>query len=156
MLREMRALVQRVSQARVEVDGHIVGSIGPGILILLGIAKTDVAHDADYLANKVANLRIFDDDLGKLNLSVKDTGGAALVVSQFTLYGDCRKGRRPSYDDAAAGEHAKGLYEHFVEAIRREVTYVACGVFQATMAVHLVNEGPVTLMCESVTIQRRK
>ncbi len=151
----MRALVQRVSQARVEVEGRVVGSIGPGILVLLGIAKTDVEQDAEYLANKVTNLRIFDDEHGKLNLSVKDIGGAALVVSQFTLYGDCRKGRRPSYDDAASGEQARGLYDYFLEAVRREVTYVASGVFQATMAVHLVNDGPVTLMCESVTMHRR-
>jgi D-aminoacyl-tRNA deacylase len=155
MLRVMRALVQRVSQARVEVKGQTVGSIGTGILVLLGVAKTDLEADADYLASKVANLRIFEDAGGKQNLSVKEVGGAALVVSQFTLYGDCRKGRRPSYDDAAPGEQAKNLYDYFVAAIEKEGLQVATGVFQATMSVHLSNEGPVTLLCESVTMQRR-
>ncbi len=155
MLRVMRALVQRVSQARVEVEGQTVGSIGTGILVLLGVAKTDVEADADYLASKVANLRIFEDAGGKMNLSVKEVGGAALVVSQFTLYGDCRKGRRPSYDDAAPGEQAKHLYDYFIAAFGKEGLQVATGVFQATMSVHLSNEGPVTLLCESVTMQRR-
>jgi len=156
MLRVMRALVQRVSEARVEVEGRTVGSIGNGILVLLGVAKTDIEADAEYLAPKVTNLRIFDDAGGKLNLSVKDVGGAVLVVSQFTLYGDCHKGRRPSYDDAAAGEQAKHLYDYFVDRLKKEGVETATGVFQATMAVHLVNQGPVTLICESVTMHRRK
>jgi len=150
----VRALIQRVSSASVDVEGRMVASIGPGILILLGISKTDQQPDADFLAAKAANLRIFDDAEGKLNLSVKDVGGSALIISQFTLYGDCRKGRRPSYDEAAPAVQARGLYDHFIEALKSEGVLVQSGVFQATMSVRLVNEGPVTLLCDSVTMLR--
>jgi len=145
----MRAVVQRVTEARVEVDGTIVGEIGAGLLVLLGVAKGDAAAGADFLVDKILNLRIFADDDGKMNRSLLDTGGALLVVSQFTLYGDCRKGRRPSFDLAAPAEQARSLYEHFVAAARRAGVRVETGVFQATMAVSLVNDGPVTLVIES-------
>ena len=145
----MRAIVQRVTQARVEVDGNTVGEIGPGLLVLLGVAKPDAAADAEYLADKILNLRLFSDDLGKMNRSLLDTGGSLLVVSQFTLYGDTRKGRRPSFDAAAPAEQARALYEHFVAAAKRGRLRVATGVFQAHMTVSLVNDGPVTLLVES-------
>ncbi len=145
----MRAVLQRVSQARVEVDGQTVGAIGPGLLVLLGIARPDTRPDADYLAERIVGLRIFPDDAGKMNRSVAETGGALLVVSQFTLYGDTRKGRRPSFDQAAPPDQARELYEYFVEACRKKNVPVETGVFQASMSVHLVNEGPVTLLCDS-------
>ena len=145
----MRAVVQRVKQARVEVDKAVAGEIGPGLLVLLGVAKPDAASDADFLADKIVNLRIFPDDAGKMNRSLIETGGALLVVSQFTLYGDCRKGRRPSFDNAAPAEQARTLYEHFVAAARRGGVHVETGVFQAMMAVSLTNDGPVTLLVES-------
>jgi len=131
------------------VDGTIRGDIGPGVLVLLGVSRTDDAEDAEFLAGKVVHLRIFNDDAGKMNRSLLDTGGAMLAVSQFTLYGDCRKGRRPSFDDAAPADPARHLYEHFVEASRRLGVHVETGVFQADMAVTLVNDGPVTLIVES-------
>jgi len=145
----MRAVVQRVTAARVEVDKAVVGEIGPGLLVLLGVTKTDTAADADLLAEKIVNLRIFSDVAGKMNLSLLDTGGALLVVSQFTLYGDCRKGRRPGFDQAAPAEQARALYEHFVDVARRTVTRVETGVFQADMAVSLTNDGPVTFVLET-------
>ena len=145
----MRAVVQRVTQAQVEVDGAITGKIGPGLLVLLGVAKHDTEKDADYLVAKITGLRIFADDAGKMNLSLLDTGGALLVVSQFTLYGDCRKGRRPGFDQAAPAEQARALYEYFVAAARRSGMQVETGVFQADMAVSLTNQGPVTLIIES-------
>lgn len=145
----MRAVVQRVTAARVEVSAAVVGEIGPGLLVLLGVAKTDTAADADLLAEKIVNLRIFSDAAGKMNVSLLDTGGALLVVSQFTLYGDCRKGRRPGFDQAAPAEQARALYEHFVEVARRTVPRVETGVFQADMAVSLTNDGPVTFLLES-------
>lgn len=145
----MRAVVQRVTQARVEVDGAVAGEIGAGLLVLLGAAKSDTRAGAVYLAEKIAGLRIFSDPAGKMNLSLLDTGGAMLAVSQFTLYGDCRKGRRPSFDGAAPAEQARGLYEHFIAEARRIGLRVATGVFQAHMAVSLVNDGPVTLIVES-------
>jgi D-tyrosyl-tRNA(Tyr) deacylase len=144
----MRAVVQRVSQAKVEVDGEVVGQIGPGLMVLLGISKTDTRAEADFVADKIVQLRIFEDDLGKMNRSLLETGGALLVVSQFTLYGDCRKGRRPSFDAAAGAEQARALYDYFLEAARRNA-HVEAGVFQADMAVTLTNEGPVTLIVES-------
>jgi D-tyrosyl-tRNA(Tyr) deacylase len=145
----MRALLQRVTEARVVVDGAVTGEIGPGLLVLLGVSKTDTAADADFLAGKVLNLRIFEDENHKMNRSVLETGGSLLVVSQFTLYGDCRKGRRPSFDDAAPAEQARSLYEHFVAVARRGNLRVETGIFQADMAVSLTNDGPVTLIVES-------
>jgi D-tyrosyl-tRNA(Tyr) deacylase len=145
----MRAVVQRVSRARVTVDGASVGEIGAGLLVLLGVCKTDATAAADYLAEKILGLRIFEDAEGKMNLSVKDTGGALLVVSQFTLYGDVRRGKRPSFDDAARPEDAVKLYEYFVEKIRAAGLRCETGRFQATMQVELVNNGPVTILLDS-------
>jgi D-aminoacyl-tRNA deacylase len=145
----MRALLQRVTEASVVIDHAVAGEIGPGLLVFLGVSKLDTAADAEFLAQKVLNLRIFHDEDGKINRSVLDTGGDLLVVSQFTLYGDCRKGRRPSFDDAAPAEQARALYEHFVAIARRGNLRVETGVFQADMAVSLVNDGPVTLLVES-------
>jgi D-tyrosyl-tRNA(Tyr) deacylase len=145
----MRAVVQRVSEARVVVDGTVTGSIGRGLVVLLGVGQDDTEKDADYLADKVAGLRVFPDEAGKMNKSVADCGGALLIVSQFTLYGDCRKGRRPSFDHAAAPELANRLYEYFVAQVRRRSLRAETGVFQACMAVHLINDGPVTLILDS-------
>jgi D-tyrosyl-tRNA(Tyr) deacylase len=145
----MRVVVQRVSEARVEVEGKTAGAIGRGLVVLLGVARTDAPADADYLAGKVTSLRIFPDEEGKMNRSVVEAGGELLVVSQFTLYGDCRRGRRPSFDLAAGAEQARTLYEYFLDACRNKGVPVRSGVFQAVMDVHLVNAGPVTLICES-------
>ena len=145
----MRALLQRVSQASVVVEGSVVGKIGAGLLILLGVAKPDTIADAEFLVEKILNLRIFPDVHGKMNRSLLDTQGSLLVVSQFTLYGDCRKGRRPGFDAAAPAEQARALYELFVEIARRSGLKVETGVFQAHMDVALINDGPVTLMLES-------
>jgi D-tyrosyl-tRNA(Tyr) deacylase len=145
----MRAVIQRVSEARVTVGGSVLGEIGPGLLALLGIAKPDAPADAEFLAEKILNLRVFPDEAGKMNRSLLDIGGALLVVSQFTLYGECRKGRRPSFDDAAPAELARPLYEHFIEVARKSRLRVENGVFQAHMEVSLVNDGPVTLLVES-------
>jgi len=147
----MRAVLQRVSRAQVEVEDRITGRIGAGLLVLLGVAKGDSAQDARFLMEKTVNLRIFDDNNGKMNRSLIDTGGALLVVSQFTLYGDCRKGRRPSFDAAAPAEIARALYESFVTAAREMGIHVETGVFQAHMDVSLVNDGPVTLLVESTS-----
>ena len=144
----MRALLQRVTEARVAVDRVVSGEIGAGLLVLLGVSKLDTEADAEFIAQKVLNLRIFEDENGKMNRGILDTGGAMLVVSQFTLYGDCRKGRRPSFDDAAPAEQARALYEHFV-AVARRCVRVETGIFQAHMTVSLVNDGPVTLIVES-------
>jgi D-aminoacyl-tRNA deacylase len=146
---EMKAVVQRVSAAKVEVEGAVTGQIGLGLMVLLGVAKGDDASAADWLVDKVAGLRIFPDAEGKMNLSVEQAGGALLVVSQFTLYGDTRRGRRPSFDDASPPEEANRLYEYFVERARQRGLRVETGVFQAMMSVHLINEGPVTLICET-------
>ena len=145
----MRAVVQRVSRASVTVVGEVTGEIGAGLLVLLGVGSGDSAKDADYLADKVFNLRIFADGADKMNLSVPEIGGAILVVSQFTLHGDCRKGRRPSYNDAAPPVMAEKLYEHFVTALRKLGAPVATGRFQAMMEVSLVNDGPVTILLDS-------
>lgn len=145
----MRVVIQRVKRAHVEVDGQVTGVIGPGLLVLLGIAKTDSGADAEYLVEKVLHLRIFPDSDGKLNRDIREAGGSLLVVSQFTLYGDCRKGRRPSFDLAASSPQAARLYEYFVNTARQSAVPVETGVFQASMQVHLVNDGPVTIICNS-------
>ena len=145
----MRAVIQRVSRARVTVDGETTGEIGPGVLVLLGVGQEDDEADAIYLAEKISGLRIFEDDLGKMNRSVVEAGGAVLAVSQFTLYGDVRKGKRPSFDEAAPPERARQLYEFFVEKIQAAGLRCETGRFQANMKVELVNEGPVTILLDS-------
>ena len=145
----MRAVVQRVSRARVTVDGEITGEIGLGLLVLLGVGRDDTNSDATYLAGKIAGLRVFEDGQGKMNLSVLDAGGSVLAVSQFTLYGDVRRGKRPSFDEAAAPEKARQLYEFFVEQVRATGLRCETGRFQETMKVELVNEGPVTILLDS-------
>jgi D-aminoacyl-tRNA deacylase len=145
----MRAVVQRVSRCRVTVDGNVVGEIGAGVLVLLGVSKADNEAAADYLVEKIIGLRIFEDAEGKMNLSVQDCGGAVLVVSQFTLYGDVRWGKRPSFDAAARPEEARRLYEYFVEEIRASGLRCETGRFQAMMEVELVNSGPVTILVDS-------
>ena len=145
----MRAVIQRVSESSVVVEGLLQGKIGEGLLVLLGVAVTDSEKDADYLAEKIVHLRVFNDEQGKMNLSLKDKGGSMLVVSQFTLYGDARKGRRPSYTDAARPEAASALYEYFVNRVMSHGVHVETGVFQAMMKVSLINEGPVTILLDS-------
>lgn len=145
----MRAVIQRVSRASVEVEGRVVGEIREGFLVLLGVSRDDTRDDADYLAEKIINLRVFADEQGKMNLSLTDTAGAMLVVSQFTLYGDVRRGRRPSYTDAAEPEKANELYEYFVERARGYGLAVETGVFQAMMKIRLTNDGPVTILLDS-------
>jgi D-tyrosyl-tRNA(Tyr) deacylase len=145
----MRAVVQRVTRAKVTVDSEIVGEIKNGLVVLLGVARDDSATDAEYLAAKIVALRIFDDDEGKMNRSVKDVDGGLLVISQFTLYGDVRRGLRPSWIEAAAPEVAKPLYELFVAQVRELLTDVATGSFRSKMQVELVNDGPVTIMLDS-------
>ncbi|MEN6532257.1 MAG: D-aminoacyl-tRNA deacylase [Bryobacteraceae bacterium] len=145
----MRIVLQRVTEAYVEVDGQVTGRINRGLMVLLGVARGDGKADADYLADKVTMLRIFPDDDGKMNRSLMDIGGGLLVVSQFTLYGDARKGRRPSFDRAAPPELARDLYNYFVETLRNRKIDVQTGVFQAMMSIHLVNEGPVTILLDS-------
>jgi D-aminoacyl-tRNA deacylase len=145
----MRVVLQRVTEARVDVAGATVGSIGQGLLILLGITQPDVPADADYLVEKIVNLRIFHDDAQRMNRSLLDVGGALLVVSQFTLYGDCRKGRRPSFDQAAPPDQARELYEYFIDILRMRNLIVQTGVFQAEMKIQLVNDGPVTFVLDS-------
>lgn len=145
----MRAVVQRVSRAQVTVGEEIAGKIERGLLVLLGVSVTDTEADADYLAEKVTGLRIFEDDGGKMNLAVSDVGGGVLVVSQFTLYGDVRRGKRPSFDAAARPEQARHLYEYFVGRIRAAGLHCETGRFQEMMQVELVNDGPVTILLDS-------
>ncbi len=145
----MRAVVQRVQRAKVAVEGAIVSEIGAGLLVLLGVGKNDSETDADYLAEKIAGLRIFEDAEGKMNLAVGESGGAVLVVSQFTLYGDVRRGKRPSFDAAARPQEARRLYEFFVERIRGLGLRCESGRFQEMMQVELVNDGPVTILVDS-------
>ncbi len=145
----MRAVVQRVSRASVKVDGELTGEIGAGLLVLLGVAREDNTADADYLAEKISGLRIFEDAAGKMNLSVTEVSGAVLAVSQFTLFGDVRGGKRPSFDAAARPEQAKALYEYFVARIRAGGLRCETGRFQQMMEVELVNTGPVTILLDS-------
>jgi D-tyrosyl-tRNA(Tyr) deacylase len=148
----MRAVVQRVSRARVTVAGEVTGEIGQGVLVLLGVGKLDSEAGAEYLADKTVGLRIFEDDGGKMNRSVVDVGGAVLVVSQFTLYGDARKGKRPSFDDAAPPQRARELYEYFVQRVRASGLRCETGRFHEMMEVELINEGPVTILLDSEKI----
>ena len=145
----MRAVVQRVTSASVTVNGERVSEIGAGVLIFLGVAHEDTTAELEYIANKIANLRIFEDAEGKMNCSLLETGGAALVVSQFTLYGDCRKGRRPSFINAARPEVANALYEEFITALEKRNIPTQGGTFQAMMEVRLINDGPVTILLDS-------
>lgn len=145
----MRAVVQRVKRASVHVDGEEVSRIGSGFLVLVGIGSADTKEDAEYLASKIAHLRAFEDREGKMNLSLKDVGGEALIISQFTLYGDCRRGRRPSFTDAMPSEKAEGLYSCLVERMRGEGVETRAGIFSAYMEVELVNDGPVTMLIDS-------
>ena len=148
----MRAVIQRVTRAQVTVNGEIAGQIARGLLVLLGVSQTDTRADADYLADKITGLRIFEDPNGKMNLSVADTGGAVLIVSQFTLFGDVRRGKRPSFDDAAPPEPARALYEYFVERLRAAGLRCETGRFQEHMQVELVNDGPVTILLDSTKL----
>jgi D-tyrosyl-tRNA(Tyr) deacylase len=145
----MRAVVQRVSRASVKVNGEFTGTIAEGLLVLLGVAQEDVESDADYLAAKIAGLRVFEDEEGKMNRSVADIGGAVLAVSQFTLFGDVRRGKRPSFDAAARPDRANELYEYFVERIRALGLPCETGRFQQMMEVELINQGPVTILLDS-------
>jgi len=147
----MRAVVQRVAEARVEVDGSVVGAIGRGLCVLLGVGVADTEGEADALCRKIIALRVFEDEAGRFAHSLEDVGGALLVVSQFTLYGDCRKGRRPSFTDAAPPARAETLYDHFVARARAGTIPVATGRFGAHMALALVNDGPVTLVLDSAS-----
>ena len=146
----MRLVIQRVREAWVTVNNGATGSIRTGLLVFLGVSRTDTVEDANYLAGKLLGLRIFPDEDGKMNRNVQEAGGSLLIVSQFTLYGDCRKGRRPSFDQAAAPEQAQDLYNYFVESLKRGPVPVETGVFQAMMQVHIVNDGPVTILIDSV------
>jgi len=145
----MRLVIQRVKEARVETGGKVIGEIGKGLLVFLGVGKTDSSEDIDYLVDKILNLRIFEDPSGKMNLSLLDVKAEALVVSQFTLLGDCRKGRRPSFDKAADPIQGEALYNHFVEKLQRHPLKMATGQFKAKMDVSLVNDGPVTFVVDS-------
>ena len=145
----MRAVIQRVSEARVEVDGKVVGAIGRGVLVLLGVAQGDTEGDADRLAKKIVELRIFEDAAGKMNLALGDVGGSILAVSQFTLLGDCSKGRRPSFISAAPPDEGKRLYDYVVGKMKESGAMVETGIFQAMMQVQLINDGPVTFIIDS-------
>ncbi len=145
----MRIVLQRVKSAHVDVAGETAGSIGVGLVILLGVTQVDKEEDAEYLADKVVKLRIFPDEEGRMNRSLLEAEGSLLVVSQFTLYGDCRKGRRPSFDQAAPPEQARALYEYFIQRLKSSNIAVETGVFQAEMEIHLINDGPVTFILDS-------
>ncbi len=145
----MRIVIQRIREARVTIEGEITAKIGPGLCVFLGIAKGDTQADVDYLAEKIAALRIFDDDLGKMNRSLSEMSGEALVISEFTLYGDCTKGRRPSFSQAASPEQAETLYHHFIQKLKDLGLKVATGKFQAKMEVSITNDGPVTFILDS-------
>jgi len=145
----MRAVIQRVKQSSVTVDHQVIAATGPGVLVLLGVGKSDTQADVEYLSAKIVNLRIFEDGTGKMNRSLSETGGEMLVVSQFTLYGDCRKGRRPSFAGAARPDDAWALYEYFVRRVAETGVRVKSGRFKARMSVSLINDGPVTLIVES-------
>jgi len=145
----MKLVIQRVREARVLVDGATTGVIGAGLLVFIGIARTDTPGEADYLIDKILGLRIFPDEAGKMNRNIQEAGGSLLLVSQFTLYGDCRKGRRPSFDQAAPPDQALALYNYFLEVAKRGPVPVEAGIFQADMQVHLVNDGPVTILLDS-------
>ncbi|MDD4170123.1 MAG: D-aminoacyl-tRNA deacylase [Desulfotomaculaceae bacterium] len=145
----MRAVVQRVIRASVTVEGKVVGEIGRGLMVLIGFKRTDTLADVEYLADKIAHLRVFEDALGKMNLSIKEAGCQVLAVSQFTLYGDCRKGRRPSFYDAASPENARKLYEIFIKELEKLGLKVATGCFREYMKVEIINDGPVTLLLDS-------
>jgi D-aminoacyl-tRNA deacylase len=145
----MRIVLQRVTSAHVDVAGETVGSIRSGLVILVGVTHRDTLEDADYLASKMIQLRIFPDEAGRMNRSLLEVGGALLVVSQFTLYADCRKGRRPSFDQAASPEQARRLYDYFVQRLKSSNVTVETGIFQAEMEIHLVNDGPVTFVLDS-------
>lgn len=145
----MRAVVQRVHRASVEVEGLTVGEIGPGLVVFIGIGREDNQSDADYMASKLAGLRIFEDEAGLMNLSVQESGGSVLSISQFTLYGDCRKGRRPGFSSAAPPEKAEKLYDYFCERLNLEGLTVATGRFQAEMRILVDNDGPVTMLLDS-------
>ncbi len=150
----MRLVLQRVKEASVEVDGKVIGQIGPGLLVFVGVGKGDSERDAVFLADRVLGLRIFEDTAGKMNLSVKDVQGEILVISQFTLYGSTLKGRRPSFDAAAPPEHARVLYELFLQELRRSGLTIESGIFGARMKVSLVNDGPVTFILESEPVAK--
>jgi len=150
----MRLVIQRVTEADVKVSEHAVGAIRIGLLVLVGVGREDTEEDADYLCDKLLGLRIFPDEDGKMNRSVVEASGSLLLVSQFTLYGDCRRGRRPSFDGAAPPDRAQALYEYFVAAARRGPVKVETGVFQASMQVRLVNDGPVTILMDSADRKR--
>lgn len=145
----MRAVIQRVSKASVKVDGKVVGKIGKGLLVLIGVGKDDNDKDISYMAEKIVNLRIFEDKNGKMNRSLLDIQGEILIISQFTLYGDCRRGRRPSFTDAASPDKGKEYYEKFVEEVKKYGINVQTGIFQAMMEVELINQGPVTILLDS-------
>ena len=148
----MRLLIQRVKAASVSVGGEVTGRICTGLLVFVGISRADTGSDVDYMADKLTSLRIFPDENGKMNLNIREAGGELLLVSQFTLYADCRRGRRPSFDRAAPPEQASSLYNNFVDAVRATGIPVATGVFQAIMQVHLVNDGPVTILLDSAEL----
>ena len=152
----MRIVLQRVKSAHVSVEDSVVGAIERGLLVLVGVTHCDTREDADYLAEKTIHLRIFPDEAGRMNRSILEAGGALLAVSQFTLYGDCRKGRRPGFDEAAPLDQARSLYEYFVNRLKLSNLVVETGVFQADMQVHLVNDGPVTFILDSIQRERSK